>query len=53
MIQTVNDAVNKTINADNAIYNYEWFKQKYEEIQATKIQIDNIKLSLDQYKEDL
>lgn len=53
MMQTATDSVNKTINADNAIYNYEWFKQKYEDIQATKIQIDNTKLSLDQYKEDL
>lgn len=53
MMQTATDSVNKTINADNAIYNYEWFKQKYEDIQATKIQIDNTKLSLDQYKEEL
>lgn len=31
-IQTWYDVIDKTINADNAIYNYEWFKQKYEEI---------------------
>jgi hypothetical protein len=29
----------QTLNADNAIYNYEWFKQKYEDIQATQKQI--------------
>lgn len=29
--------IQKTYNADNAIYNYEWFKERYEAIQA----IDN------------
>jgi hypothetical protein len=34
-IQTGHDLVDKTINADNAIYNYEWFKQQKEDIDAT------------------
>lgn len=38
MIQTAYDANDKVINADNAIYNYEWFKQKKADIEATKQQ---------------
>lgn len=33
-IETAYDATNKIINADNAIYNYEWFKQQKEDIEA-------------------
>jgi hypothetical protein len=33
-IQTGHDLVDKTINADNAIYNYEWFKSTKETIDA-------------------
>lgn len=33
-IQTANDTIDKTVNADNAIYNYEWFKQQKEDIDA-------------------
>lgn len=31
---TAHGVIDKTLNADNAIYNYEWFKQQYEDIQA-------------------
>jgi len=40
----------KTLNADNAIYNYEWFKQKYEDIQAAKKQIDNTTAQVTEFK---
>lgn len=43
MIDTAYDANAKVINADNAIYNYEWFKQKYQDIEATKRQLINAK----------
>lgn len=52
-IETWYDIVDKTINADNAIYNYEWFKQKYEDIQATKLQLDNTSITLGAFKTDL
>lgn len=51
IVNTAYESVDKTVTADNAIYNYEWFKQKYEEIQASKIQIDNTKILLDSFKE--
>ena len=33
--QLATDAVDKTLTADNAIYNYEWFKRQKESIDAT------------------
>ena len=34
LVQTGHDVIDKTINADNALYNYEYFKQTYEDIKA-------------------
>jgi predicted transcriptional regulator len=45
MIDTAYDAQSKVINADNAIYNYEWFKQKYQDIEAGKKQLVNAQIS--------
>jgi hypothetical protein len=42
--------IEKTYNPDNAIYNYEWFKQKYEDIQANKTKINNAQLTLDNFE---
>ena len=39
IVDTKHDVIDKTVNADNAIYNYEWFKQRYEDIQANKAKI--------------
>jgi len=40
-VQLGHDVVDKTLDADNAIYNYEWFKRQKEQIDATnkKLQI--------------
>lgn len=35
-LQTAYDAASQTLNADNAIYNYEWFKRQKESIEAIK-----------------
>lgn len=35
-INTAHDVIDKTINADNAIYNYEWFKQQAQDIKANQ-----------------
>ncbi len=51
IVDTAYEAQNKTINADNAIYNYEWFKQQYQDIEATKVKLDNAKLSEQSFKE--
>lgn len=34
------DTVNKTLTADNAIYNYEWFKTQKQEIEATNKKLE-------------
>jgi hypothetical protein len=38
-IDAASDVIDKTYTADNAIYNYEWFKTQYEKIQANRDQI--------------
>lgn len=43
LIETAYDAQDKVLNADNAIYNYEWFKQKKADIDASKRQLTNVK----------
>lgn len=53
MIDTAYDANTKVINADNAIYNYEWFKQKKADIEATKRQLTNARASLSSFKSSL
>lgn len=50
-LQTAYDVVDKTINADNAIYNYEWFKQTHEDIKATSNKYDNACISYDEFIE--
>lgn len=40
-VQLMYDASDKVLNADNAIYNYEWFKKQHGDIEASKKQLDN------------
>lgn len=42
--------IEKTYDADNAIYNYEWFKQQYEDIEATKNKIKNAQTDIDDFE---
>ncbi len=53
MIDTAYDANNKIINADNAIYNYEWFKQQKADIDASKKQLDNARSSYNAFNSAL
>lgn len=39
----------KTLDADNMVYNYEWFKQTYEDVLATDVKIKNTRASLEDY----
>lgn len=50
LVNTAYDASDKMLNADNAIYNYEWFKQKYQDIEASKKQLVNAKASYESFK---
>lgn len=52
MVDLAYDANNKVVNADNAIYNYEWFKQKFQDIQASKAQLENARKSYNLYVAD-
>ena len=42
----------KTLDADNVIYNYEWFKQRYEDIDAIDSKIVQAKAAVEQFKVD-
>ena len=46
VIDTGHGIIDKTINADNAIYNYEWFKQQHEDIIAIENKIEMANLSV-------
>ena len=48
-VQTARDLIDETINADNAIYNYEWFKQQKEDIDALGRKYNNAADSYDFY----
>lgn len=50
-IDSAGNIIDKTYDADNAIYNYEWFEQQYQDIQATERIIRNTKAEMDAYKE--
>lgn len=49
VIDTGIGAQDHVLNADNAIYNYEWFKQQYENIEASKKQYVNAKANYEAY----
>lgn len=44
--------VNKTIDADNVIANYEWFKRRYQDIQSIDQKIASASAAVDQFKSD-
>ena len=46
------DVTKKTLDADNVIYNYEWFKQQYEDIEATKKKRDILEKQLLDFKKE-
>ena len=47
------EAVDKVMTADNAIYNYEWFKQQYEDIEASKNKLDNAIVTQEQFNKKM
>ena len=51
-LDTAEDIVEQTLDADNVIYNYEWFKQRHEDIGATRAKVVNAEDALASFKED-
>lgn len=49
-IEMNRDIIEKTYDADNAIYNYEWFKQRYEAILALEKKIVIAQASADEHE---
>ena len=50
-LDTAYKTVDKVLDADNAIYNYEWFKQQHEDIQAKKTMLDNASIAVDNFEQ--
>lgn len=46
-------AQEQVLNAENAIYNYEWFKQQKADIDASKKQLVNARVAFEAYKQSL
>lgn len=44
--------IEKTMDADNVIYNYEWFKEAYNEIEATDLKIQNASSAVALFKDE-
>lgn len=40
----------KTLDADNVLQNYEWFKQQYEDYKAIQVKIHNADASVEKFK---
>ena len=49
-VQTNQQIITKTYDADNVIYNYEWFKNTYEAINADKEKIKTAKTDVDTFE---
>ena len=50
--RAVSGVVDRTLNSDNILANYEWFKQTWQDVQAMTIQTGNAQSSLDGFKRD-
>lgn len=51
--RTATEVAEKTMDADNVIYNYEWFKEAKEKADAYEVQISQAKLSLTSFEGSL
>lgn len=49
-IDSASEIIDKTYDADNALYNYEWFKTQYEKIQANRQQVEHTITAIEDVK---
>jgi hypothetical protein len=49
-VNTNQQLIEKTYNADNVIYNYEWFKQQKEDIDAVASKINNASIAAENFR---
>jgi len=53
VVSTPIDIVKKTMDADNVLYNYEWFKQRAEDLDAAVLRIEITEGAVADLKEEL
>lgn len=51
IMDSAGKVIEKTVDADNVLYNYEWFKQSYRDYLAADIKIKNVSDELSMFKE--
>lgn len=51
-VNTATKVVTKTLDADNIIYNYEWFKRQFNDIEAFSQQLTFAKDAVENFKKD-
>lgn len=51
VISTPGRVLSKTLDTDNVITNYEWFKQQFQDVQAQDAKIAAAKSALDQFRD--
>jgi len=49
--RTASDIIERTLDADNVIYNYEWFKQIVEDIEAMEKKVEITAQSVEDFKD--
>jgi hypothetical protein len=52
VVQTKQDVIDKVVNANNALYNYDWFKQQAQDIIAIKAQIADAAIADNKFEND-
>lgn len=52
VIESAEGVVEKTLDSDNVLYNYEWFKQTCQDVQAIDVKIQNTQSTVNQFRED-
>lgn len=50
VVDTKHDVIDKVVNANNALYNYDWFKQQAQDITANLSKINNAQAAVDSYE---
>ena len=48
--RTARGIAERTLNSDNVLQNYEWFKQTHQDVLAADVQLQNAKLALEDFR---
>lgn len=52
-LDTSVEVIDKTLDADNVLHEYHWFKQQYEDVLAIDVKLEQANKVVSEYKEEL